>query len=412
MKRICCAAAELENSIDFKEKLEETLSLADACGFEVVEVTSQKRRSLHPATFFGQGKCEEISQIIVDKNCDGVLIASTISPSQMRALKEMWKCEVFDRNDLILEIFARRAQTRQAKLQVELAYLKHRLPYVIHTGQNFSRMGGSAGKSSKGEGEKQLELDKRKIETQIQNVSKELKDVLKNTKVMRKKRSRSDLKSVALVGYTNAGKSTCMNALLEISEQTLDKQVFAKDMLFATLDTTVRKISWNRYEFLLSDTVGFVSNLPKELMDAFHSTLEEAIEADLILLVLDESSPNCYEQLRITLDTLELLQIKDIPILYVHNKCDIAGFGTNDHDHVYISAQNKEGIDHLLEHIIDFLREDYVHIQCKIPYERGDLIALIQRQGQEINMNESDLGVEAGFDIHKNYKTLFEDFLV
>lgn len=410
MKKICIAALQLESMVDFNEKLEETCSLALACGFEIITTTFQKRRTPHPTTFFGQGKCEEISEIIQELKCEGVMIASPITPSQMKNLKDMWKCEVFDRNDCILEIFARRAQTRQAKLQVELAYLKHRLPYVIHTGQNFSRMGGSAGKSAKGEGEKQLELDKRKIETQIQNVSRELKSVLNSSEVMRRKRSRSSLKNVALVGYTNAGKSTCMNTMLEMSEVLSDKQVMAKDMLFATLDTTIRRIKWKQHEFLLSDTVGFVSDLPKELMDAFHSTLLEVIEADLILLVLDESSEQSMEQLRVTMDTLELLEVKETEIFVVHNKCDQAQFYSNTTDHFYISAATKQGMKELLDAILMEIQKDHVRLECRVPYEDSQTISLIQKKGKIESCREMDEGYYFVFEIQTSYEKYFDEF--
>ena len=241
MKRRCIIAGlQFENQCDFKEGFEETCSLAEACQYEVVDTMIQPRRSAHPATLFGSGKLVELQALIEESKVDTLIISSDITPSQMRTLKDLFKVRILDRTDLILEIFALRARSKEARLQVELSTLKHQLPYLIRTVQEFSRQGGVGGARNKGEGEKQLELDRRKLETRIQSCKRELDSVVNNRDTMRRRRKKNKVPMAALAGYTNAGKSTLMNALLELCEVDCEKQVFVKDMVFATLDTTFR----------------------------------------------------------------------------------------------------------------------------------------------------------------------------
>lgn len=393
MRKCLLAALELEKSVDFLDRLEETKGLVEACEIELIETVTQKRRSAHPATFFGEGKVNEMIEKVEEQAIDCLIIASRITPSQKRHLKEMFKIEVMDRNDVILEIFAKRAKTKEAKLQVELATLKYQLPYVINTGQNFSRMGGKGGAKNKGEGEKQLELDRRKIETQIQNVSTALKEVKQSRTTMRRKRNKSELGLVAIVGYTNAGKSTLLNAMLEMSESEEDKKVFVKDMLFATLDTAVRKIEFGNKAFLLSDTVGFVSDLPHQLIDAFHSTLEEVVEADLILHVVDESSEDKLNHMEVTNHTLEELKAAQTPCIYVHNKCDKAEPQTNHANHMYVSALTHQGIEELMECIVSTLYKDYKQMYLFIPYSDSEQMKWLNGL-KLIHMVHQELGNE------------------
>lgn len=408
--KIILAGLWLEQNNNFEESFEETKGLAEACDFVICDTLIQKRRSAHPATFFGEGKVFELKALIEQHQAELCMISSSISPSQMKTLKELLQVPIMDRNDCILEIFAQRAQTKEAKLQVELATLKHRLPYVIHTVQEFSRMGGRSGMKNKGEGEKQLELDRRKIETQMKNTANALKEVKKNRETTRRQRNRSDLKLVSLVGYTNAGKSTIMNTLLDMSEVTKDKQVFVKDMLFATLDTTIRKITYQGFEFLLSDTVGFVSDLPHELVDAFHSTLESVCEADLILQVIDESNEQKNNHIEVTNQTLQKLEAHNKEMIIVHNKCDICAFQSNNDSHCYVSAATGQGMEALLETILKHLKKDHLFMKCKIPYEQGNLMALIQKHAKLYSIDQKEDGYEVEIEVHQNKAHLFYEY--
>lgn len=408
-KKIVCAGLHLENEKDYQSQFEETKGLAKACEYEIAGEIIQKRRSPHPATFFGEGKIGEIKALIDKTQAQACMIAQTITPSQMRTLKEMLGVRVFDRNDCILEIFGKRANTRQAKLQVELATLKHELPFVIHTQQNFSRMRG--GSKNKGEGEKQYQLDRRKYEIQIQRVEKALKEVKTSLKTMKRKRQRSDLKLVSLVGYTNAGKSTCMNQMLRMCESGDDKEVFVKDMLFATLDTSIRKVSYKGVDFLLSDTVGFISHLPHELVDAFHSTLESVADADLILQVVDESSENVLEHMDVTQKTLQKLSAENTPMWIVHNKCDVCEFKKNEKEHFYISAEKGIGMNMLLDALADYIREDRVVMEVCAAYENSELNRLIYRYAKIISCIEKEDHREYRIEIKKQYEEMFHQFV-
>lgn len=405
MEKIIVAGLELENEIEPEAQFEETLGLAKACGMEVVGRMIQKRRTPHPATYFGQGKVAEIKEMIQETKATACMISKAITPSQMRSLKDALGVRVFDRNDCILEIFGKRANTKQAKLQVELATLKHELPYVIHTEQNFSRMRG--GNKNKGEGEKQYQLNQRKLEIQIQKAEKALKEVKKSQVTMKKKRNQSDLKMISLVGYTNAGKSTFMNQILQKCEISDEKQVFVKDMLFATLDTSVRKISYQGVEFLLSDTVGFVSNLPHELVDAFHSTLESVVDADLILQVVDESSEQKLHHMKVTQETLEKLHADETAMWVLHNKCDCAEFKDNEKGHFYISASIDQGVDEVLEAIIQFVKQDTTCMTIEVPYENQQIYALIHKYATLLETIEKDDTMEMKLEVKNAYLSYF-----
>lgn len=400
-RKIVLAGLHLENIVDYDSQFEETKGLVEACEYEIVGSIIQKRRTPHPATFFGEGKVFEIKELIEETHADACMIASSITPSQMRTLKEMLGVRVFDRNDCILEIFGLRANTKQAKLQVELATLKHELPFVIHTQQNFSRMRG--GNKNKGEGEKQYQLDQRKYEIQIQQVEKKLKEVKKSLNTMKRKRENSDLKLVSLVGYTNAGKSTCMNQILKLCDVSDDKQVFVKDMLFATLDTSIRRVSYKGVEFLLSDTVGFISHLPHELVDAFHSTLESVVDADLILQVVDESSESRFEHMEVTKNTLKKLNVEDTDMWILHNKCDNSEFKKNENKHFYISATKNIGLEEVLDAIINEIKKDYETITIYVRYEDYELNSKVHQLSKILNVEELEDSYKYEIEVHKNY---------
>lgn len=403
--KIVIVGLNLENEHDYENQFEETKGLALACEYEIVGELIQKRRSPHPATFFGEGKVFEIKELIEETKANACMVAQSITPSQMRTLKEMLGVRVFDRNDCILEIFGKRANTKQAKLQVELATLKHELPFVIHTEQNFSRMRG--GNKNKGEGEKQYQLDRRKYEIQIQQVEKKLKEVKKSLSTMKRKRQSAELKLVSLVGYTNAGKSTCLNQILRLCQTSDLKEVFVKDMLFATLDTSIRRVSYKGTEFLLSDTVGFVSHLPHELVDAFHSTLESVIDADLILQVVDESSDSRFEHMEVTKNTLKKLSVEETPMWILHNKCDMCEFKKNEKEHFYISASKSIGLEEVLDAIVAEIKKDYVILECHVPYADYQMNTLIHEYAKIISVDEKEDHWEYQIEIHKKYENMF-----
>lgn len=404
--KIVCAGLYLENDKDVKSQFEETKGLARACDYEIVGEIIQKRRTPHPATYFGEGKVSEIKALIEETKASACMIAAPITPSQMRTLKEMLGVRVFDRNDCILEIFGKRAHTKQAKLQVELATLKHELPFVIHTQQNFSRMRG--GSKNKGEGEKQYQLDRRKYEIRIQKVEKELKEVKKSLASMKRKRHRSDLKMVSLVGYTNAGKSSCMNEILRYCDKDEDKQVFVKDMLFATLDASIRHVSYKGVEFLLSDTVGFVSHLPHELIDAFHSTLESVSDADLILQVVDESNENVLEHMEVTQKTLKKLSVENTPMWVLHNKCDLCEYKKNEKGHFYISAEKGVGISEVLDAVVEMIRKERMTLEVCVDYENIDLNAKVHRFANILSCVEKQDHWEYQIEVDRRYASLFQ----
>ena len=308
--------------------MQELKGLAEACDLEVVSMVVQNAAEITHRTYMGSGKVGELKDEIAFCDADVVIFNESLSPLQVRNLEKELDTEVLDKTGIILQIFSRRARTREATLQVETARLKYILPRLAGMHAELSRQGGGSGRlSNKGAGEQKLELDRRRIEHRISQMEKELRVVDRERETQRSRRLKSGMAKIALVGYTNAGKSTLMNALLERfgGEGAQEKKVLEKDMLFATLDTSVRKIEApGHMPFLLSDTVGFISDLPHSLVKAFRSTLEEVCQADLLLEVIDFSDPECQDQVEVTGRTLQEIGAGTIPILHVYNKCDLA----------------------------------------------------------------------------------------
>lgn len=369
----------LKDDPDFETALKELESLAEACNMEVVGVETQNVDQINTGVYVGTGKVDEIKAAAHMLEADVVIFDNTLSPMQLRNLKDIIERPILDRTNLILQIFSSRAQTREAKIQVETARLQYELPRLTGMGEILSRQGGtSGGMSNRGAGETKLELDKRKIRHRISELKKELKVVEKNRKTQRKRRLIQGIPQVALVGYTNAGKSTLMNALLDKYEQKDEKKVLAEDMLFATLDTTIRSIHLpDKKEFLLSDTVGFINKLPHNLVQAFHSTLEEVKYADLLLEVVDYSDENHKEQMQVTADTLRELGADQIPCIHVYNKCDglIDPLPQIRGDNIYMAAKKGIGLEELIEMISSHIYQDYVDCVMLIPYTEGALVS-------------------------------------
>lgn len=377
---------QLEKGEAFVHAMEELDSLCDACNIEAVLTITQTLDSPHQALYIGKGKVDEVKQAAVNLDADYIVFDASLSPSQARNLNLEIGLPILDRTALILEIFRSRAKTKEAKLQVELARLQYLLPRLSGMGTAMSRQGGGSGsRANKGAGEKKLELDRRYISHRITECKRELADIKKRRLVRKKSRQKSAIPQVALVGYTNAGKSTVMNQMLtifgnaEIVENT-HKKVLQQDMLFATLDTTVRKITpAGKPAFYLSDTVGFIDRLPHHLVDAFRSTLEEACEADLLLQVVDVSDPYYRDHMRVTEDTLRHLGAGDIPMIVVYNKADRSEIFADDipmvtGNHIHMSAKNGIGINELLTMILAQLFAPAVEKKLLLPYSEGRLL--------------------------------------
>ncbi|MBR9945063.1 GTPase HflX [Clostridiaceae bacterium Marseille-Q4145] len=350
----------LRDGEDFERSMEELWNLAEACGMQVTGQITQNMERPHSALYMGKGKLLEVKEFLEKHLVDVVIFDRQLSPSQLRNLEQLLDCAILDRTSLILEIFAVRARTREARLQVESARLQYILPRLTGMHKALSRQGGGSGISNKGAGEKKLELDRRRIEKRMSELRRELEQVSKEREIQRSRRQGSGIPRVALVGYTNAGKSTLMNSMLDKYSRDPSKRVMEKNMLFATLDTTVRRIHTGpQKEFLLSDTVGFIHQLPTGLIKAFRSTLEEAREADLLLHVLDYSDEACRQQREVTEETLKELGAGDIPVIYVYNKSDLRmqedgskmTLPRIQENRIYLSAKTGEGIQELVDMI-------------------------------------------------------------
>lgn len=390
MQKAILVGVNLNENLDFDHSMEELENLAEACEIEAAAQIVQNLPMVNNAFYIGTGKVEEVKNLVSMLDADCVIFDNSLTPSQQRNLQNQLEVPVWDRTNLILEIFDRRARTKEARLQVESANLQYLLPRLVGMRDALSRQGGGAGAgggglSNKGAGEKKLELDRRRIEKRISELNRELKVMEKDRETQRKRRKESELPSVALVGYTNAGKSTLMNKMLDIWMGDTEKKVLEKDMLFATLDTTVRRISpGDNRDFLLSDTVGFISQLPHTLVKAFRSTLEEACTADLLLQVVDFSDPHHREQMEVTQETLKELQAGQIPCLYVMNKADLVMEESELPkvlgDRIYLSAKQGIGLAELLELIQKKLFGDYRECTFLIPYTDGAAVSRLQEQ--------------------------------
>ncbi len=363
---------------DISYSMEELKGLAEAAGAEVLGTMVQTVKAVTASTYMGSGKLEELAEMCRNMEADMVIFNDELSGMQLRNIEEAVGVKVVDRTILILDIFAARAMSGEAKLQVELAQLQYRMPRLLGFGKSLSRLGGGIG--TRGPGEKKLETDRRHIQRRADEIKREIEALKKNRGVQRSRRESSGIPVVALAGYTNAGKSSIMNRLLSMGEKE-DKQVFEKDMLFATLDTSQRLIRLeDGRSFILVDTVGFVDRLPHALVDAFRSTLEESVMADLILHVID----SCFEDkdfhIGVTEKVLEELGAGDKPIIKVFNKIDACGrpdtvgYGKNC---VCVSARTGEGMDELLGAICGEIFSDIRVCELLVPYGRGDVTAKI-----------------------------------
>lgn len=405
MEKAFLVGVNLNDGEDYLLSLEELDALAQACDMEVVGIAEQTLPEVHKAYYIGTGKVDEVKEMAMDCGADVIIFDNSLSPMQLRNLQERLEKPVLDRSTLILDIFAGRARSREAKLQVEVARLQYMLPRLVGLHAALSRQGGGTGSlSNKGAGEKKLELDRRVLERRLTQLRRELKEVGEERQTQRKRRAGSGMPRVALVGYTNAGKSTLLNAMLDLygSDETdvEEKKVMEKDMLFATLDTTVRKIAPdNHHAFLLSDTVGFIHKLPHNLVEAFHSTLEEAKEASLLLQIVDYSDPHYKEQIAVTNQTLRELGADGIPMIYVYNKADLvspdkipgmagaepeqvtAALPQVTENSIYLSAKERIGMEELIGLIEKKLAGGYLECTLLVPYTDGRVVSYLNENG-------------------------------
>lgn len=379
-ERVLLAGVSLDNEEETRQSLLELKELAQTVGASVEGMVIQNREQIHPGTYVGKGKLEEIKDIIYDKNIDTLVCDDELSPAQLRNLNDYMDVKVIDRTIMILDIFAMRAATSEGKIQVELAQLNYSLSRLVGLRSSLSRLGGGIG--TRGPGEKKLEMDRRIIRERIASLRRELDNVKKSREVSRKKRSESKIPLVAIAGYTNAGKSTLLNRLTGAG-------ILEEDKLFATLDPTTRIYKYeNGQQILLTDTVGFINKLPHHLINAFRSTLEEAKYADIILHVVDISNPRAEHQMDVVYDTLKDLGITDKKIITVYNKTDkltddiIAGSDKRSDRTVRISARTGEGLQNMLDCIIEVLYAGMRYIETVVPYSSAGKIQSIRTYGQ------------------------------
>ena len=392
---------------DCEESLSELAELAKTAGAEVQAKVTQKREKPDAATYIGRGRLEEIKDFCRENETDLLIFDTELTPSQQRNIEDITGIRVIDRTELILDIFAARARSGEGKLQVELAQLKYSLPRLGGKGTSLSRLGGGIG--TRGPGETKLETDRRHIRRRIKSLEDDLEALSKRRRIARARREKDGTQTVAIVGYTNAGKSTLMNTLTQAG-------VLAEDKLFATLDPTARALTLpDGRRVMLIDTVGFIRRLPHGLVEAFKSTLEEAATATLILNVCDASSPECAEHLDVTNRLLDELGCSGKPIIAVFNKCDVApdiGWLSAGLRSVKISALNGEGLDLLLEEIVKALPPTRKKVSLRLPYSMGSDAALLRSDGavESEEYREDGLFMTVTADI--NLLDKYKDYIV
>lgn len=412
-KRGIIVGININNKNNFEESIIELKNLCIACDIEIVGEMEQNLKKINPTFYMGSGKIEELRDLIEEMNAEIIVFNNELSASQIKNIEEEVKCSIIDRTALILDIFANRAKTREAKLQVEVARLQYELPRLIGANENLGRQSGGVGTKNRGAGETKLELDRRRIEDRIASLNKELEILKYQRNTQKNKRKKSSIPNVALVGYTNAGKSSVMNVLVEKFINKEDKKVFEKNMLFATLETYVRNIKLhNNKSFLLYDTVGFVGDLPHNLVKAFRSTLEEVCDADLLVHIIDISNPNYKNQIDVTNETLSQIGADNIPMIYVYNKIDLIDLDKLDNNKILISAKRDIGIDRLIESICEKVFEDYIRFKLKIPYSEGKMISNIMENATILDSEYIEDGVIFNIECSEKEYVKYKQYII
>jgi GTP-binding protein HflX len=395
-------------TVDSERSLDELALLTDTAGSEPVDQELVRRTRIDPATYIGSGKAEELATLTKALDIDLVVFDNQLTPAQQRNLQKLFGCDVVDREGLILDIFAQHAHTKVGALQVELAMNRYNLPRLRGKGTSLSQQG--AGVLARGPGETKLETDRRRILQRISKLERELKETVGHRETQRKARRRSEIPQVSIVGYTNAGKSTLLNALT-------DAGVLVEDRLFATLDSTVRRLELpNQRTALLADTVGFVRRLPHHLVEAFRSTLSEVAEADLLLHVVEGTVEDPAGQIAAVREVLLEIGAAELPELIVFNKSDVIGDQAMKRlvnlypEAVFVSALKRAGLDELLVRIGELVEKAMVTLTLEIPYARGDLVAAVHRVGEVIEEKHDDNGMILEVRVPETSRAQFAQF--
>lgn len=411
LERVLLAGVDTgEGQEEFERSMEELADLAKACEMEPVGMINQKMEGINKRLYLGSGKTAEVAEAAKMLEAELVIFNDTLTPSQLRNLQDELKMPVMDRTNLILDIFEKRARTREARLQVESARLQYLLPRLVGMHEALTRQGGTSGSmSSRGAGEKKLELDRRRIEHRITELDRELEEVSKERETQRKKRQNSGVPLVALVGYTNAGKSTILNQMIHKYGMDEEKKVLEKDMLFATLDTSVRRIcTGNNRDFLLSDTVGFVHKLPHGLVKAFRATLLELKMADLLLQVVDYSDPHYEKHMETTRETITQLGAGHIPMITVFNKSDRVDDGIAYPkvvgEKIYLSAKEDVSLEMLTELILDKVYDNFKEMELLVPYEKGQVVSYFMENAHVLSVEYEKEGTKLKVMCHPGDK--------
>lgn len=402
MKGILVGVQYPQMTYDFDISMQELKQLVYACDIEVKAVVTQNLDTISPQYYIGKGKVMEIKELV--EQDDIVIFNEELTPLQIKNLTDQCQVEVTDRSDLILRIFASRAKTKEAKLEVGIARLQYLLPRLAGMKQNlYSQQGGMG---FRGSGEKQIELDRRRIRRQLTQAKRELAMIEKQRQTQRQLRKHHQEKVVCLVGYTNSGKSSLLNSLTS-------KKVYEKDMLFATLQTSSRRVYMKKHHVIMSDTVGFIHQLPHSFVQSFRSTLEEVKDADLLIHVIDASSPYYHNQIETTLSVLKELDALDIPMIYVYNKMDLVHQPIVHEQGICIdvSVKEKKRLDDLENMIIDILFKDYELISVYIPYEEGHIFSEIEYQYEILHIEYLEKEIYISFYVNQKHKQRYLPYM-
>lgn len=408
------AIEKYDTNITIEESMNELGELAKASNAIVEETIIQRANQVNPRTYIGKGKVFEIQQFVKEKGISLVIFNDELSGIQIRNLEEILECRVIDRTVLILDIFANRAQSNIARLQVELAQLQYRLPRLSGMSTGLSRTGGGIG--TRGPGEQKLETDRRHIRERVTEIKSRIKEATKVRETQRGRRQKNTIPIVALVGYTNAGKSSVLNFFIDEMNETEHRKVFAKDMLFATLDTYARKITLTEGKsFLLIDTVGFVSKLPHSLIEAFKATLEEVIDADLLIQVVDASNENHEMQMEVTENVLGQLGVEKKEMIVVYNKIDLLEdelIRSHDETYIYVSANVGTGMENLKKEIETQLFKDDIITTMHIPFSKGEILGQLCDNGRLILTSYDENGTTIQIELKKRTYDKYKEYEV